>query len=110
MSAFADAFARIAGGIVLQTLAFAVWNVGSRTPLGLLRDVRRSLSDGRSFFAGAVAAAIGAVFSVAAAVLVLPALVDPARTFVPVELLLVVPALALDYLVGDDLRRLAGDR
>ncbi len=110
MTAFADAFARIAGGIVLQTLAFAVWNVGSRTPLGVLRDVRRSFSDGRSFFAGAVATAIGAVFSVAAAVLVLPALVDPARTFVPVELLLVVPALALDFLVGDDLRRLAGDR
>jgi hypothetical protein len=110
MNAFADAFARIAVGIVLQTLAFVVWNIGSRTPLGVLRDARRSLSDARSFFAGAVAAAIGIVFSVAAAVLVLPALVDPPRTFVPVEMLLVVPALVLDYLIGDDLRRLAGGR
>ena len=105
---FFDALARIAGAIVLDLLAFAIWNVGARTPLGVLRDARRALGDARSLFTGVARAAIGLVFVCAAAVLALPALADPSRDFTPIEALTVLVALALDVLVGDDLRALAG--
>jgi hypothetical protein len=105
-----ETFLRLAGAIVLDTLAFALWNVGSRTPLELLADARRAFTDARALFGSVVAIAIGFVFVAAATVLVVPALADPAHEFVPIEFLTLVVALALDYLVGNDLRALTTPR
>jgi hypothetical protein len=106
-SAFADAFLRIAGAIVLETLAFVVWNVGSRSPLDVLRDAYRAVRTGRGLFVGIVALTIGFVFVAAATILLQPALNDADRDFMPVELATFLIALGLDRLIGSDVRGLA---
>lgn len=105
--AFADAFSRIAGAIVLETLAFVVWNVGSRSPIDVARDAYRAVRTGRGLFAGIVALAIGLVFVAAATILLQPAIDDPDRDFMPVELATFIIALGLDRLIGNDIRGLA---
>jgi hypothetical protein len=104
---FADAFLRIAGAIVLETLAFVVWNVGSRSPIDVLRDAYRAFRTGRGLFTGIVALAIGLVFVAAATILLQPALNDTDRDFMPVELATFLIALGLDRLIGNDVRGLA---
>ncbi len=103
MTIYVDACLRLAGAIGLDTVAFVIWNVGTRSPTALIRDVRRN----RAFFSGAVRALAGIVFMTAATVLVVPAAIEPSRDLVPALLLSLIPALAIELLVGDDLRRLA---
>jgi hypothetical protein len=104
---FIDAFLRIAGAIVLETLAFVVWNLGSRSPFDVVRDAYRALRTRRGLFTGIVALAIGLVFVAAATILLQPALNDPDRDFMPIELATFLVALGLDRLIGNDVRRLA---
>ncbi len=104
---FIDAFLRIAGAIVLETLAFVVWNLGSRSPLDVARDAYRALRTRRGLFSGIVALAIGLLFVAAATILLQPALNDPDRDFMPVELATFLIALGLDRLIGSDVRGLA---
>jgi hypothetical protein len=85
-----------------------VWNVGTRTPLALLRDIRRAAGELRAIFAGFVSLLVGLIFVAAAAVLILPALANPATDFIPLEIFTFIVALMLEHLVGDDLRRLGG--
>ncbi|MGP6158782.1 MAG: hypothetical protein ACLPYS_14970 [Vulcanimicrobiaceae bacterium] len=99
---------RLAGAIVLDTLALIVWNVGTRTPLTLLRDMRRAAGEPRAIFAGLVSLLVGLIFVAAAAVLVLPAVADPVADFIPLEIFTFLVALLLEHLVGNDLRRLGG--
>jgi len=108
LEAFADSFLRVAGAIVLDALAFVVWNVGTRPPLNLLRDVRAGFRDGRTALAGLASAVVGFVFVMAATVLLMPAIVDKARDLAPALIFTFVVALAVEHLVGDDLRRYAG--
>ncbi|MDQ2858321.1 MAG: hypothetical protein M3R53_06675 [Candidatus Eremiobacteraeota bacterium] len=105
-----DAFWRLLGALVLETLAFVVWNVGTRSPLRVLRDVRASLRDVRAFVTGLVCALVGFIFIAAATVLLLPAIADPPADFIPVEIGTLLIALATEHLIGNDLRTLAGAR
>jgi hypothetical protein len=105
-----DAFLRVAGAIVLETLAFIVWNVGTRSPIGVLRDVRGAFRDGRKLFAGIVCTIVGFIFIVAATVLVVPICADPDVDFLPLELFTLLVALAIEHLIGNDVRALAGTR
>ena len=73
----------------------------------MLGDVRRGLRRPRTAAAGIVAALAGAIFVLAAGVLVLPALAVPALDFAPCELFTLLVALALEHVVGPDLRHLA---
>ncbi len=82
-------------------------NIAARSPLRVRADLRRALGDPREAFACAVALVVGALFLGAAALLVMPALADPARDFAAIELGTLLVGLALDALVGDDVRRLA---
>ncbi len=108
LTVFTDAFLRVAGAIVLDTLAFVVWNVGTRSPFDLLVAVRGALRRRRSLVAGFVSALVGFIFVTAATVLLLPAIAAPEIDFVPAELFTLLVALALEHLVGNDLRALAG--
>jgi hypothetical protein len=99
---------RVAGAIVLDALAFIVWNVGTRPPLALLSDLRKGLHDRRVLGIGIVSAVVGFVFIMAATILLLPAIADPARDLSVSELLTFLVALLVEILVGDDVRRLAG--
>jgi hypothetical protein len=97
---------RLAGAIVLETLALCVWNVGTRPPLAMLRDVARAARSARLLAAGILSAAVGILFVAAATILLLPA-VDSAE-FVPVTIYTFVTALAIELLVGVDLRAALG--
>ncbi|MBD5605984.1 MAG: hypothetical protein IAI48_12985 [Candidatus Eremiobacteraeota bacterium] len=108
LALFVDAGLRIAGAIVLETLAFAVWNVGARSPIGVARDALSALRERRGIFAGIVALLVGIVFVAAATILLQPALPDREREALPVELATFLIALGLDQLIGRDLRALAG--
>lgn len=102
------AFLRVAGAIVLETLAFIVWNIGTRSPIGVLRDVRAALGDGRKLFAGIVCTIVGFIFIVAAAILIVPICADPDVDFLPAELFTLLVALAIEHLIGNDVRSLVG--
>jgi hypothetical protein len=106
----ADAALRLAGGIVLDAAALIVWNIGTRSPATLLRDLQTALRDARALFVGTLSVLVGLVFVAAATVLVLPVLPDPDRQLVPVEIFTFVVALGIELLVGDDVRRVAAGR
>ncbi|GAC1302221.1 MAG: hypothetical protein NVSMB19_11300 [Vulcanimicrobiaceae bacterium] len=110
LAVFIDTLVRVAGAIGLDTLAFVVWNVGTRPPLAAWREVRRAVATRRGLLAGCVAAVVGAIFVVAASVLLLPAVANPPRDLAFVELFAFLVALALEHIVGDDLRALGGMR
>jgi hypothetical protein len=103
-----DTALRLAGTIGLEALALIVWNVGTRSPMTVARDVRRAFAHGDGLFAGCVSLAIGAIFIAAAVVLVIPVLSPELDDFVPVEVFTFLVAIALEYLVGNDVRRLVG--
>jgi hypothetical protein len=103
-----DAFLRLAGAIALETLALVVWNVGTRPPWNMLRDVRASIRSPRALLAGFVSLSVGLIFVAAATILLVPAVPDPVAHFVPVLIFTFLIALAIEALVGNDLRRLGG--
>ncbi len=98
----------MAGGIILETLALVVWNIGTRTPVMFLRDLSSALRRRRGIFAGIMSFIVGAIFAVAGVVLMLPAIPNPSLELIPVEFGSIVAALAIELLIGPDLRRLAG--
>ena len=106
----ADSFLRIFGAIVLETLALVVWNVGNRSPIQVVRDARRALGKPPALVAGVLAVAVGLIFVAAAAILLLPAVPNPQIFFAPVEIFTLLVALAIEFLIGADLRRIAGGR
>ncbi len=101
---------RIAGAIVLEALGFIVWNIGTRSPLGLLRDIGAAFRDARKLFAGVICAIVGFIFISAATVLMLPVLALPDVDFLPAEILTLLVALTVEHLVGSDVRALANPR
>jgi hypothetical protein len=98
-------FLRLAGAIVLQTLAFIVWNIGTRAPWAVLRDLRRGLGDLRAWLGGIAAFGVGAIFMTAATILLYPA-AAPEIDLVPVEICTLLVALGVEFLIGNDVRRL----
>ncbi len=108
LESFVELAARVAGAIVLDALAFIVWNVGTRTPLALLADLRKGLNDRRVLGIGVVSAIVGFVFIMAATVVLFPAIANPVRDLSVFELLTFLVALLVEVLVGDDVRRLVG--
>ncbi len=110
LALYTDTLARVAGAIALDTLGFVVWNVGTRPPLAVVRDIRRAFKDGRSLLDGIVATLVGFIFVTAASVLLIPAIADPARNLALAELFAFLVALVLEHLVGDDVRAFAGAR
>jgi hypothetical protein len=101
---------RLAGAIVLETLSFIVWNIGTRSPIAVIRDIAAAIGDSRKIVTGLARAVIGFIFISAAVVLLLPALVDPVVDFLPAELFTLLVALAIEHLIGNDVRALVGSR
>ena len=99
----------MAGAIVLDALGLIVWNVGTRSPLAVLRDIRRAVwGQARALFAGLVSLLVGTIFVTAAAVLLLPTVADPLNDFIPLQIFAFIIALLIEHLIGDDVRRLGG--
>ena len=110
VAAVAEGFLRLAGAIVLETLALVVWNVGSRSPVQVIRDIGAVLRQPRALALGFLAFAIGLIFIAAATVLLWPAVPNPRAFLAPVEIFTLLVALGIEFLIGADLRRLAGGR
>lgn len=91
---------------MLASLAFIVWNVGTRSPMMLLDDLRRTGRNPRTIFLGAIAFVVGTIFIVAGLVLVL-AIVDFEAELWPTLVLMFLVALAIELLIGPDVRRIA---
>jgi hypothetical protein len=103
---FLEAFLRVAGAIALDTLAFSIWNIGTRSPATVLRDVRLRLRDRSTLATGALRGAIGFIFVAAGTILLWPAVADPASDFAATEIFAFLVALGLEHLVGPDVRRI----
>lgn len=97
--------ARIAIAIVLDALAFTVWDVGTRPPGQLVRDVARGARRRRSFGFGAIRFLIGLALLVLAGLAVRP-VASREAVFTIVETGTLLVALLVEALVGPDLRRL----
>ena len=106
MTSLFEPAARVACAIALETMALVVWNVGARHPFQMLRELlgARSL---RSVLAGVASLLIGTIFIAAATILLIPAVTDVPQAFIPIEILTFVVALAVEALIGNDLRKAA---
>jgi hypothetical protein len=99
-----EVIARLAGAIVLSTFALSIWNIGTRAPLAVLRDMAGAMRNRRAFVTGTLSLVVGLVFVAAATVLILPTVADVKVDFVPIQIFTLLAALAIEHLVGNDLR------
>jgi hypothetical protein len=96
---------RFASAIVLDALAFIVWDVGTRPPLRLFADVAAGIRRPAVAARGAARLLVGLALLLIAGYVVQPAMPD-ARTFTVLESGMIVAALLVEMLIGNDVRRL----
>ena len=95
---------RFALAIVLDALAFTIWDIGTRPPLRLIRDVASGVRVPRVLARGVLRFLIGFGLLLLAAVVARPAM-PTMRAFTLIETGMIVAALLVEQLVGPDLRR-----
>ncbi len=95
---------RFALAIVFDALAFTVWDIGTRPPLRLARDVAGSVRMPLVLARGVVRFLIGFGLLILAALIARPGM-PTARAFTLIETGMLVVALLVEQLVGPDLRR-----
>jgi len=104
-----DIFSRLVGAIVCASIALIVWDVGTRSPAALFLDVRRATRNPRALARGSVRFLIGLVFigvSVALVFFSLPPSEFSRYTLYQIGAFLT--ALAVEFLIGDDIRPMLG--
>lgn len=94
---------RFAIAIILDALAFVIWDVGTRPPGALLRDLRAGVRVPRVFFAGLLRFGAGMGLLVLAGLIARPA-TPTGQAFTFLETWMVVAALLVEMLIGNDLR------
>jgi len=82
-----------------------LWNLTARSPLHLARDIIAGTRRLPVFLTGMFHFAVGLLLLLGGGILLLP-LVVRARDFLIVETIALIAALAVDQLVGPELRRL----
>ncbi len=96
---------RFALAIVFDALAFTVWDVGTRPPTQLARDIARGVRTPRLLLArGLVRFALGVALLFLAAEIARPAM-PTLRAFMLIETGMLIAALLVENLVGPDVRR-----
>ncbi len=95
---------RFAFAIVMDALAFILWDVGTRPPLQLARDVARGVRTPRTFAYGMLRLITGAALLFLAADVARPGM-PTMQAFTFIETGMLVAALLVEQLVGPDLRR-----
>jgi hypothetical protein len=96
---------RFALAIVLDAFAFILWDVGTRPPLRLARDVARGVRVPRVFAYGLLRLIVGAALLLCAADVAQPGM-PTMQAFTFIETGMLIAALLVEQLVGPDLRRL----
>ena len=97
------AVVRFALAIVFDALAFTIWDVGTRPPLRLVRDVARGMRVPATLGRGLIRFAVGFGLLLLAALVARPA-IPTVRAFTIIETGMLVAALLVEQLVGTDLR------
>lgn len=95
---------RFALAIVFDALAFTIWDIGTRPPVRLIRDVASGVRVPRVLARGVLRFLIGFGLLLLAAVVARPAM-PTMRAFTLIETGMIVAALLVEQLVGPDLRR-----
>ena len=95
---------RFALAIVFDALAFTIWDVGTRPPLRLMRDVADGVRVPRVLAQGVLRFLVGIGLLYLAALVARPAM-PTMRAFTLIETGMIVAALLVEQLVGPDLRR-----
>jgi hypothetical protein len=88
---------------LLDTAALVVWDIGTRSPLRLLVDVRAGLRKRAAIVRGLVRLVLGALALLAAAGVSAP-VATRAGDFTVIECGALVIALVIEQLIGPDLR------
>ncbi len=94
---------RFAIAIVLDALAFVVWDVGTRPPLQLLREVARGVRVPAVLGRGTIRLVVGGLLLLLAAVVARPAM-PSMHVFTLLETGMLIAALIVEALIGPDLR------
>jgi hypothetical protein len=81
-----------------------VWDVGTRPPLRLAHDVARGVRVPRSLLRGIARFVAGAGLLILAGVIARPAM-PSVRVFTIIETGMLIAALLVEQLIGNDLRR-----
>jgi hypothetical protein len=94
---------RIALTILLDTAALVIWDIGTRSPLRLVADVRAGLGERSTILVGLLRLTLGSIALVFGVAISAPVASRPAD-FSIVECWALVTALVLEQLLGPDLR------
>jgi hypothetical protein len=95
---------RFALAIVCNALAFVVWDVGTRPPRDLVRDVARGARVPAVLARGLLRFVVGCALLCAGLAVARPA-IPTLRAFTFIETGMLIAALLVETLVGPDLRR-----
>ena len=93
-----------AAAIVFDALAFTVWDVGTRPPLQLARDLVRGARVPAVLLRGVLRFLIGGGLLFLAAIVARPGM-PTLRAFTLIETGMLIAALLVENLIGPDLRR-----
>lgn len=98
-----EVLTRFALAIALDALAFVVWDVGTRSPLRLLRDLLHGARVPARLGRGLLRFALGTGLLLLGGVVARPAVPGP-HAFTALETGMLVAALIVEALIGNDLR------
>jgi hypothetical protein len=102
-TSLAVAAVRIALAILLDAAALIVWDIGTRSPVRLVADIRAGLQHSTAIVQGLIRLAIGLLALFLGALVSAPVAVRPVD-FTIVECWALVTALVVEQLIGPDLR------
>ena len=97
---------RFAIAILLDALAFIVWDVGTRPPTQLVRDVVAALRRPDALARGVARLVTGFALVALAFLIARPGFATP-RSFVFLQTGMLLAALVVENLIGPDMRRRA---
>jgi hypothetical protein len=102
----AEVAIRFALAIAFDALAFVVWDVGTRAPVNLVRDIVAGFRRPTALVRGVVRFLAGAALLVLAFVVARPGF-PTSRSFMVIQTGMLIAALIVENLIGPDLRRRA---
>ena len=96
---------RVAAAICTDAFAFVLWNLTARSPVQLARDIGAALRRIPTLLSGVFHFIVGGLLLIGGGALLIP-LATTSRDFLILETIALIAALAVDQLVGPELRRL----
>ena len=98
-----EAFLRLTLAIVLDTIAFVIWDVGTRPPLRLIGEIGAALRERRGLLRGGLRFLIGFIILILGEVVIVPLAVRVGSAL-PLEFGALITALLTEQLIGPDVR------